>query len=89
MYNNDNETTKAFNLDMLLKYRAEHFDIDLTETQHEAILDYLLDIDVSLSTNFDDFLVNGLSFIDTEELNQYRDDCFVLYEDEEEAIVLW
>ena len=82
---------KAFNIEVLLEARLDFFNYNnLTLANKEAIVDFLMDIEIDLNEfNMDDFVVNGLSYISKEEVEEYREDCTVIFEDEDEAIVMW
>ena len=74
---------KEFNLMRLMDNCCVTIDVEY----YDELFDYLIEIDVDLNMlNIDDLIVNGIRFIDKEDIN--TEDHYVLKETEEGAWIL-
>ena len=68
-----------FNIECLVVARLERFGVNLTLSERDALVDYLVYIDADMSFNFDDFIVNSLRVIDANEFEDYSNCLCINY----------
>ena len=64
--------------------------VDISKEYYDELFDYLMDTEVDLNTvNIDDIVVNGITFIDNDELAEIdEDDIYILAETDDGAYTL-
>ena len=63
--------------------------VNIDKEYYDELFDYLIDTEVDLNTvNIDDIVVNGISFIDNEGLEELdKDDIFILAKTDDGAYI--
>jgi len=77
---------KSFNLTRLMDACC----VDISKEYYDELFNYLMDIEVDLNTlNIDDIVVNGINFIDNDELAEIdEDDIYILSRTDDGAYTL-
>jgi len=74
---------KEFNLGRLMDSCC----VTISTDYYDELFDYLIDIDIDLNElNIDDLVVNGIQYVDNEDLNE--DDYYILKRDDDGAYVI-